>query len=161
VSTEHYEIRGTTWAALVREIDSKGPEGFWGNASSPIRYHFEPKPVPGGGCRVAAAHATTDARIRLPSWANRYDGSAPLQARWDSAYRSLDLHERGHVRISLDGAKEMERVLNSIPEQPTCEALAVEARQRAEQVWAAVNRRQVLYDAETDHGRIQWTPYRD
>ncbi|HST01126.1 MAG TPA: DUF922 domain-containing protein, partial [Usitatibacter sp.] len=68
-------------------------------------------------------------------------------------------HERGHVRISLDGAKEMERVLNSLPEQPTCEALAAEGRRRAEEVLAAVNRRQVAYDAETNHGRNQWSPY--
>ena len=160
IRVEHYDIRGTTWAALVREIDSKGPEGFWGSASSPIRYHFEATPSR-AGCRAASVRVTTDARVRLPSWANRYEGSAALQAQWDSSYRSLDLHERGHVQISLDGAKEMERVLNSLPEQPTCEALAAEGRRRAEEVLATVSRRQVAYDAETNHGRNQWSPYRD
>jgi predicted secreted Zn-dependent protease len=158
IRVEHYDIRGTTWAELAREVDSKGPEGFWGSASSPIRYHFEATPSR-GGCRAASVRVTTDARVRLPSWANRYEGSAALQAQWDSSYRSLDLHERGHVRISLDGAKELERVLNSIPEQPTCEALAAEGRRRAEEVLAAVTRRQVAYDAETNHGRNQWSPY--
>ena len=160
IRVEHYEIRGTTWPALIREIDSKGPEGYWGGATSPIRYHFEATPSP-GGCRAAAVRATTDARVRLPSWANRYEGSAAMQAQWDSSYRSLDLHERGHVQISLDGAKEMERVLNSIPEQPTCEAVAAEGRRRAEEVLAAVNRRQAAYDAETNHGLNQWSPYRN
>ena len=160
IRVERYEIRGTTWPDLVREIDSKGPEGFWGSASSPIRYHFEATPSP-GGCRAASVHATTDARVRLPSWANRFEGSASLQAQWDSSYRSLDLHERGHVQISLDGAKEMERVLNSLPEQPTCEALVAEGRRRAQEVLAAVSRRQLAYDAQTNHGRDQWSPYRN
>ena len=158
IRVEHYDIRGTTWPALVREIDSKGPEGFWGSASSPIRYHFEATPSP-GGCRAAAVRVTTDARVRLPSWGNRYEGSASLQAQWDSSYRSLDLHERGHVQISLEGAKEVERVLNSLPEQPTCEALAAEGRRRAQEVLATVSRRQLAYDAQTNHGRDQWSPY--
>jgi len=158
---DHYEVRGTTWAALVREIDSKGPEGWWGNANTQIGYELESRPVEGSGCRVASAHVKADARIHLPTWANRYEGSAKLQAQWDSSYRSLDLHERGHVAISLDGAKEMERALNSIPEQPSCDAVASEGRRRAEAVWAAVARRQAAYDAETQHGRNQWSPYRD
>lgn len=160
LKVDHYEVRGTTWAVLEREIGSKGPEGWWGNANTQIGYELDSKPA-GGACRVASAHVKADARIHLPSWANRYEGSAKLQAQWDSVYRSLDLHERGHVQISLDGAKEMERALNSIPEQPTCDAVAAEGRRRAEQVWAAVARRQAAYDAETQHGRNQWSPYRD
>lgn len=158
---DHYEVRGTTWAVLEREIGSKGPEGWWGNANTQIGYELESKPAPGGGCKVASAHVKADARIHLPSWANRYEGSARLQAQWDSVYRSLDLHERGHVQISLEGAKEMERALKSIPEEPTCDAVAAEGRRRAEQVWAAVAQRQALYDSETQHGRNQWSPYRD
>ncbi|HEX4779345.1 MAG TPA: DUF922 domain-containing protein, partial [Usitatibacter sp.] len=105
--------------------------------------------------------AISNARVRLPDWVNRFEGARSLQVYWDSVYRSLDLHERGHVQISLEGAKDMERALNEIPEQPTCEAVTAEAHRRAQQVWSMVQRRQMAYDAETDHGRRQWSPYRD
>jgi len=157
---EHYEIRGTTWPQLQREIDSKGPEGWWGTANTQIRYELEWKPS-AGGCKVTSVRTTADARIRLPQWANRFDGPAKLQAYWDNVYRSLDLHERGHVQISLDGAKELERALHAIPEQPTCDAVAAEAKRTYHRIGAALRERQVTYDAETDHGRNQWTPYRD
>lgn len=157
---EHYEIRGTTWQQLQREIESKGPEGWWGTTSSQIAYEIEWRPS-AGGCKLAMAHARADAKIRLPQWANRFDGPASLQADWDSRYRSLDLHERGHARISLEGARELERKLHEIPEQPSCDAAAAEARRVAEQVRSATVRRQQAYDEETSHGRTQWSPYRN
>ena len=160
ITVEHYEIRGNTWPQLQREIDAKGPEGWWGNANTQIAYELEWKPT-AGGCRITSVRVKADARIRLPQWANRFEGPASLQAYWDNVYRSLDLHERGHVRISLEGAKELERALREVPELPTCDAVSAEARRTYERIGSALKQRQVAYDAQTNHGRDQWTPYRD
>ena len=157
---EHYEIRGTSWDELRREIASKGPEGWWGRAQTGIRYEIEGRGEP-DGCVVASAHVQMDAKVRLPMWANRYEGSRALQETWDGAFRTLDLHERGHVSISLDGAREIERDLNSIAMQPTCEALKAEARRRFDALHATIVSRQAHYDFVTNHGLEQWTPYKD
>jgi predicted secreted Zn-dependent protease len=80
---------------------------------------------------------------------------------WDQVYRSLDLHERGHVAINVEAAKDLERALKAIEPQPTCEALLAEARRLAQLAWRAAARRQTEYDADTNHGQNQWTPYAD
>jgi len=160
IQVEHYDIRGTSWEILKQEIGSKGPEGWWGTAHTRIQYELKTR-VTDDGCKVESVRATADAKVRLPMWRNRYEGPPDLQSYWDSAYRSLDLHERGHVQINLDGAKEMERALNAIPLQLTCGAIEAEAKQRADAVRFEVSARQVSYDRETEHGRRQWSPYRE
>jgi predicted secreted Zn-dependent protease len=160
IQVEHYDIRGTSWEVLRQEIGSKGPEGWWGTAHTRIKYELKTR-VTDEGCKVESVRASADAKVRLPMWRNRYEGTPDLQTYWDGAYRSLDLHERGHVQINLDGAKEMERALNAIPQRPTCGAIDAEARQRADAVRSEVSGRQISYDRETDHGRRQWSPYRE
>jgi predicted secreted Zn-dependent protease len=162
VQTEHYDIHGTTWEELRSQIASLGPEGFWGSTQSGVGYSLRARPGP-NGCAVVpeSVKATSEARIRLPNWRERHAGSPQLQSYWDNVYRSLDLHERGHVRINFDGAQEMERALHALPPQPTCDTVEGEAKRRAAAVMAEVARRQADYDRETDHGRRQWTPYRD
>src|SRR5512138_2650488 len=41
ISTEHYEIRGTSWEELRREIDAKGPRGWTGMASGRLGYDLK------------------------------------------------------------------------------------------------------------------------
>jgi predicted secreted Zn-dependent protease len=158
IKVEYYDIRGTSWDALRHEIDAKGPEGWWGQAHSGTSYQIRTRPVD-GGCGPWDVQVTADARVRLPSWVNRFDGPRSLQDSWDGVIRTLDLHERGHVQINLEGTREIERALKTIPVEPTCDAVIAEARRRFEEIRADVARRQIDYDADTEHGRRQWTPY--
>jgi len=160
MQVEYYDVRGTTWEALRGQIDSKGPEGWWGVTNSGTSYRIGAKPA-GGQCVVDWVKVTSDARVRLPEWVNRFEGPRRLQVQWDSVFRTLDLHERGHVEINLQGSREIERALKSIEPQPTCDAVIAEAKRRFTELRATIARRQANYDAETDHGRRQWTPYKD
>jgi predicted secreted Zn-dependent protease len=159
MANDYYDIRGTTLPDLRREIQSKGPEGWWGMAHTRMTYRITTRQAD-DGCAVDTVRASADAKVRLPRWANRHEGSRAAQDEWDSVIRTLDLHERGHVRISLDGAKELERSLLEIPHAASCDLIHAEAKRRYESVMNLIGRRQVTYDAETDHGRKQWTPYR-
>jgi len=157
---EYYDIRGTTFAELRREIDAKGPEGFWGNADSRVSYRFVTRAVP-DGCGIESVRAMADSKVRLPRWANRHAAPPALQDYWDGAARTLELHERGHVQINLDAAKDVERTLLEMPPQSTCAIATEVAKGRAAAVLLRLRERQVSYDRETDHGRKQWSPYRD
>ncbi len=159
IKVEYYDIRGTTWDDLVRQINAKGPEGWWGNAGTKISYKFRSVSTP-GKCVIDTVTVNADSTVRLPRWTNRYEGPANLQTYWDGVLRSLDLHERGHVQISLDSARELERTLKTTPEQPSCDALNALVGEKAQRIFNEHSRKQQLYDAETDHGRKQWTPYR-
>ncbi|MFZ3324133.1 MAG: DUF922 domain-containing protein [Usitatibacter sp.] len=156
---EYYDVHGTTWDELVNQINTKGPEGFWGNAGTKISYKYRSRGT-ANSCVIENVTVNTDSTVRLPRWVNRNEAPAKLQAYWDGVLRSLDLHERGHVKISLDSARELERTLKAIPQQPTCDGLDTLAGQQAQRILNEHSRKQDLYDAETDHGRRQWTPYR-
>jgi predicted secreted Zn-dependent protease len=152
---EHYDIRGTTWEELKRQIDSTGPEGSWGNANTRIQYKFQMTQPAGGPCAVTSVQVEANAKVSLPRWVNRNEGSASLQETWDSAYRALELHERGHVQINVDGKLELERALKAVSAQPTCDETKKVAHQVADRIISDVAQRQDKYDADTDHGRRQ------
>ncbi len=158
-ANDYYDIRGTTIADLRREIQAKGPEGWWGVAHTRTTYRIATRQAD-DGCSVDSVRASADAKVRLPRWVNRHEGSRAAQDEWDSVFRTLDLHERGHVQISLDGAKELERALRDIPPAATCDLINAEAKKRYDAVMNLVHRRQTAYDADTNHGRNQWSPYR-
>jgi predicted secreted Zn-dependent protease len=159
MSVKHYEIRGTTADDLRREIDAKGPEGFWGTASTRIRYRFTLRPAPEGCAgRQGGGHRRLH---RAPAAVGQPPpGSVPVQDWWDRAYRSLDHHERGHVQISLDGARDLERSVRATPPRVSCEETQAEAERRGEAMLRQTDRLQKAYDRETNHGRDQWSPYR-
>jgi predicted secreted Zn-dependent protease len=156
----YYDIRGTTYPDLQREIASKGPEGrWWGTAATRLRFELTWKRVP-EGCSIATAQAFADSTVRLPRWVNRHEGDRRAQEQWDSALRSLDLHERGHVQISVDTARDLERSLREIPPAATCEAIIAEAKARGAALNGRERERQVSYDRDTNHGANQWSPYK-
>lgn len=156
---DFYDIRGTTLDALRREIAGKGPEGWWGMATTRMTYRITTRQT-AAGCAIATVRASADSRVRLPRWVNRAEATAPVQDQWDVIIRTLDLHERGHVQIHLDGAKELERSILDMSEETSCDLIQAEAKRRHDAVANRVRDRQVTYDRETDHGRIQWSPYR-
>jgi len=159
-ANEYYDIRGITFPDLQREIQAKGPEGkWWGTASTRLRFEIKMKPS-AGGCAIDSAHAMADSTVRLPRWVNRHDGDRRTQELWDGAFRSLDLHERGHVQISLQIAQDLERALREIPPAASCEDVVAQAKARGEALNKRERDRQVSYDRETNHGLTQWTPYK-
>lgn len=82
-----------------------------------------------------------------------------MQERWDGAYRSVELHERGHVQISVDTARELERRLRQIAPGPSCENVQSQATRLWQELHARERELQVNYDRETHHGLTQWSPY--
>ena len=151
---EHYDVRGTSWGALISEVNAKGPEGWWGHADTKISYKFRSRGT-ASSCVIESATVTVDSTVHLPRWTNRDEGSAALQSQWDAMLGSLQRHERGHVQISLDSAHELEQALKNVPEQATCDALNALARQQAERILAEHSQKQDAYDIRTDHGRRQ------
>lgn len=159
VATEYYEIRGTTYPALVASIKANGPEGWWGTAYTSITFQLTTRTTP-EGCAVQSVRASAASKVRLPRWANRHEAPARLQQSWDGNFRSLELHERGHVEISLAGARDLERAIMQLPPQVSCELLQGEARKQQQALRIRTQERQVAYDLDTNHGLKQWTPYR-
>jgi predicted secreted Zn-dependent protease len=159
LATEYYEIRGITYPELLASIKARGPEGWWGTAQTAITFQLATRNTP-EGCAVQSVRASAASKVRLPRWANRHEAPAKLQQLWDGNFRSLELHERGHVEISLAGARDLERVIMQLPPQASCALLQGEAGKQQRAIRVRTQERQVAYDRDTNHGLKQWTPYR-
>ena len=160
VKVEYYDIRGATWDVLARDIQAKGPEEGWAHAGTKFSYKYMTRKT-AKGCVIDTVVMSVDSTIRLPNWVDRYNGAPSLQTWWDGALRNIDMHERGHVQISLDAARETERMLKTLPEQPTCDALNEIAANRAQRILTDQDLRQTEYDAKTDRGQRGFNPYRN
>ena len=158
VETQYYKICATNYPALLASIKARGPEGWWGTACTKITCQMTTRTT-AAGCAVQSVRASAASKVSLPRWSNRHEAPARLQEHWDGNFRSLELHERGHVQISLAGARDLERAILQLPPQASCALLQGEAKRHQESLCLR-RERQVAYDLETDHGLKQWTPYR-
>ena len=154
----YYDVSGTTPVDLGKEIRSKGPDGWWGSAHTRLSFTLTPRESK-DGCVAAEARAAADSVVRLPRWVNRHEAGTAVQQHFDREFRSLEYHERGHVQISLDAARELERAILAIPPQPTCQMLTAEAKKRDRELQLRHRDRQESYDLQTNHGMLQ-SPYR-
>ena len=158
---KYYEVSGLTYNEVARDIRSKGPDGgWWGSAATRMAYSITTRPGP-DGCIVDTVQSSADSTVRLPQWRNRHEAPVTVQSQVDAAFRSLELHERGHVAISLKGARQLERSVREVPPGKSCGEVAAEADRRAREAIAASEREQRLYDSENNHGIEQWSPYRE
>lgn len=159
MTSEWFDVRGVTYPELMRQIGLNGPHGGrWGMAGTRVQYKLTTRQAP-AGCAVDAVQATADSRVWMPRWVNRHEAPRDVQDRWDGAYRSVELHERGHVQISLETARDLERGIRGIAPQPSCAAVEAEAERLWKELHSRERERQATYDRETAHGINQWSPY--
>ncbi len=156
-ATQYYDIHGRTVDEILAQMKRKGPAGWAGHTEAQVRYRFTTEPA-GAGCRLASYEASLEAQVQLPRWTERDHAAPEVRAWWDRYLASLQNHENGHVRIGLDTASEVERVLRATPPAASCEAVRAEVSRRADPVLKRMQRLQDDYDQRTDHGRRQPLP---
>ncbi|MEM7241987.1 MAG: DUF922 domain-containing protein [Pseudomonadota bacterium] len=94
--TKFYKIAGTTPAALLAEMNAKGPQGFWGYSSWYVRWT--------GGCKVSVEVTYT-----MPKLKSKTGMSGELIKEFDRFYAALWAHEKTHGGHGISAAEEIER----------------------------------------------------
>lgn len=153
-----YVIYGQTWDALRREMDAKGPKGFYGWTRYEINWRFKWSETP-VSCRLTSVDVDTDIEIVMPEWRDRPRSGRALQWHWRRFYDDLLEHEKEHARMVLAGAAEIRRGLTALDERASCFQLETEANQLGHQILERVKRENEQFDAETDHGRKSGTAW--
>ncbi len=78
-----------------------------------------------------------------------------LNAMFDRYYANLMTHERGHAANGIEAARNIEKAIAAMAPLPTCEALGVAANELGRSLIAPANKKDIEYDAATQHGRTQ------
>ena len=127
VTTNYYTVQGNSVDELRRQMNRKGPKGFWAYTDWYVSWS--------NTCRVSLRIVYT-----LPRWRGHDDAPAGLRAKWNTFLANLTAHEKGHGTHGRNAASEIDR--SRCSNNPG----AIVRR------WANQDR---VYDAKTRHGRTQ------
>jgi predicted secreted Zn-dependent protease len=155
MSTRYYPVSAATVKTLREEMRSVGPSADgrkWAGATQArTRWTFGHLRR-GMVCRLYDVRVVVTAEMRLPRWEPEAPPDSATQAWWNDFSARLLEHERGHVRIAVDGAREIAETLRPLEGSVSCDALTMRANGAARLILVRARERQAEYDRLTGHG---------
>jgi predicted secreted Zn-dependent protease len=157
IQKRHYPAAGQTSAQIRQSLDRNTPvrqngKPFDAYTQWDIDWQLWWTFDADGTCRITAV--TTAVRIRqtFPHLDNADDLPPQLADRWEAYMRALVEHEKGHVALGVDAARNIERQLSQMGDRPSCDQLESEANALAHGIIARYARLEARYDADTNYG---------
>ena len=155
VSTRYYPVSASTVKALREEMRAVGPSADgrkWAGATQArTRWTFGHRRR-GMVCMLYDVRVVVTAQMRLPRWQPEAPTDSATRAWWSDFSGRLVEHERGHVRIAVDGAREIAETLRPLQGSVSCDALTMRANGAAQLILVRARERQAEYDRVTGHG---------
>ena len=155
MSTRYYPVSSATVKELREELRAVGPAADgrkWAGATQArTRWTFGHLRR-GMVCMLHDVRVTVTAEMRLPRWQPAVPPDSATQAWWDDFSARLLEHERGHVRIAVDGAREIAETLRPLEGTVSCDGLTMRANGAAQMILVKARERQAEYDRVTGHG---------
>ncbi len=161
VVVDTYAVYGTTFNALGASLDARALEDPHEQRS---RYYARTDWHLGGnwywkpalrGCSVDHGQVTMQITVTLPLMAEQKAAPANVQNRWARFIENTILHETGHVKIALQGARDYQRDLGNFPVAADCTRLKSQLQDLFDNAFGSIDKANVRYDADTRHGATQ------
>ncbi len=105
-------------------------------------------------CRIHSAEVTLDITMVLPEWLDAASGPEALRARWGEFDEAVRKHEDGHVRLYIEGARNLLRRIQGVP-AGSCETVERDVDERGRISIETFGERQSRYDRDTRGGQTQ------
>ncbi len=106
------------------------------------------------GCEVERAQVSIIVTMTLPALVTT-NVAPEVQARWNTFLNNTVQHEREHVKIAYDGARDYQRQLGNYPPAVNCTAIQSQLQNLFRQHYDLIDRTNVEYDRKTQHGITQ------
>lgn len=150
VQTRTYDVTGSSGAALVEAMDSKGPRhGFMTHAIATTAYTVDWDLDAGQGngfCRMRRANGTLNLFYTFPRVGSPM--TPALNRRWNRFFAGVRAHEETHGRIAREMMRATERSIAGlrVANDPSCYKTRGEARLRIKAVYAEYEAKQIAFD---------------
>ncbi len=105
-------------------------------------------------CRLQSAEVRLDITMVLPEWLDAESGPEPLQARWREFEEAVRKHEDDHVRLFIEGARDLLRRIQRV-QAGTCETVELAVDEQGRISMEHFGERQARYDRDTRGGQTQ------
>lgn len=109
----------------------------------------------GNGCELERANISIAITMTLPALATPQGVAPDALNRWNTFLANTITHEKGHVTRALDGGRDYQRGLGTLPPQPNCDMMRPKLDSLFKYYLDVIDRVNVTYDAETNHGFSQ------
>ncbi len=106
------------------------------------------------GCKLNNVETTVYITYTLPRLIET-NASRKVIDIWNLYYPALIRHEKGHGKITIDAAREIENKLIQMPESGDCDLLRQKADLKAEEILTHYRPRHQEYDKRTEHGKTE------
>jgi predicted secreted Zn-dependent protease len=157
MSTRYYPVSAATVRGLREEMRTVGPSADgrkWAGATQArTRWTFGHRRR-GMVCMLYDVRVVVTAQMRLPRWQPETAPDSATAAWWTDFSARLVEHERGHIRIAVDGAREIAEALRPLEGSVSCDALTLRANGAAQLILVRARERQAEYDRVTGHGAL-------
>ena len=150
VQTRTYDVVGSSGAALVDAMDSKGPRhGFMTHAIATTAYTVDwnlDAREANGFCRMQRANGTLNLFYTFPRLAS--PATPALKRRWNRFFAGVRAHEETHGRIARQMMRATEKSITGlrIANDPSCSKARREAQLRIRAVYAEYEAKQNAFD---------------
>ena len=159
VRCESYVVRGASRAQLARQVGrgvlDPNDDTFVAALTNwyvAWNYRFSSSAA---GCEIASPSVSVRFGFVVPEWKAPKERSADVVEEWNRFFAALWRHERGHVRLALGAAREIERFLAALGAASDCNTLEARANLGGQRVLRKVRARQRAYDETTVHGQTE------
>lgn len=106
-------------------------------------------------CQVDGGYVGVSITMTLPILSTTTGVPTDVINRWNTFIQNTQTHETGHVKLAQQGARDMQRDLGNLAPAANCDLLQTRLRDLFDKSFAAVDKANVNYDAQTQHGFTQ------
>ena len=107
------------------------------------------------GCEVENGSVTLTMTMTLPILSSTAGMAPSVLKRWTTFVGNTITHEKGHVKLNLQDARNYQRDLGNFPPAPNCATTGQELTDLFDRATSTIRRDNIDYDAATNHGATQ------
>lgn len=151
-----YDVKGERINEVMAALDRLGPpddtgEHFHARTDARIDWTFAVHAI-AGGCAVSSVRTKLALTVIMP---HLVTDDAEVQQEFTDYTTRLMRHETGHVDNARKTAAEVDAAISALSPAATCKEMKDKANSTGHRVFDEGAARDVAYDKETDHGRLQ------
>jgi predicted secreted Zn-dependent protease len=150
VTYSTYQLRGLSKEAIhqdLHRVAQKDGDGLIeGELTDDWDWNFRFAAAE-NSCRVSSDEIILKLNILLPAWEDQARADPALRSVWDSYFRELKAHEESHIKIAVDAAEQISKMIHGAMAAGSCVALERSLNRAVTQIVDSSERAQDRFDA--------------
>lgn len=156
IDYQTYLVSNSSGLSLLQAINNATPiseagRKFHGYTKWNLRWNYRYHSQDNGYCQIATVTVSHSVVITLP----KLEAGSPHAARFNRYLDALQAHEIGHMMISQEAGKKIEREILELPAMASCSLLEQRANKLGKDYVEWARQRGREYDERTKHGATQ------